>query len=108
MENLQNEQMDQQNQMGSEEMAQQIASQILPDAEWCFQFGEEEPVVFAWSNEDDTEAVFNLTIPAIQGTAASFKCPNTGKTFNIMVRPMSEETKAAREATKAESSSENQ
>jgi hypothetical protein len=97
MENLQNEQTEQQTDLNLGGITEETTMpNILDDAEWCFQFGDEEPVIFAWSNENDTEAVFNLTIPAIEGTAASFKCPTTGKTFNIMVRPMTEETRAAR------------
>ena len=96
MENLTNNQ--EQPMPQQEEMNTQPEANLLPEAEWCFQFDNEEPVIFAWSNENDPEAVFNLTIPAIEGTAASFKCPNTGKMFTLMVRPISPETVNARKA----------
>ena len=99
MENLTNDQNQEMTVPQSEEtFTAQQEPNLLPDAEWCFQFDNEEPVIFAWSNENDPEAVFNLTIPAVEGTAASFKCPTTGRSFTLMVRPISEETVNARKA----------
>jgi hypothetical protein len=69
----------------------------LGQAEWCFQFDNGEPVIFAWSREEGDVGDFVLNVPAIAGTAATFKCPSTGKTFSIVVREMSEETKADRD-----------
>ena len=69
----------------------------LTQAEWCFQFDGEEPIIFAWSKEEGDVGDFVLNIPAIEGTAATFKCPRTSKSFSILVREMSEETKADRD-----------
>jgi len=69
----------------------------ISQAEWCFQFDDNDPVIFAWSKENEEAGDFTLTIPPIAGTAATFKCPNTGKTFSLIVRPMSEETRKNRD-----------
>lgn len=92
MENLENQEME------NTESVNRVNQNVLADAEWCFQFDGEEPIIFAWSNKDEENPVFNLTVPAIEGTAATFKCPNTGKTFSILVRPISQETIQARES----------
>ena len=48
----------QQQDAGSIEVAE---AQPIQDAEWCFQFFNNEPIVFAWSNEGEEAAplVFN-------------------------------------------------
>jgi hypothetical protein len=78
----------------------------LGQAEWCFQFDDGEPVIFAWSREEGDVGDFVLNVPAIAGTAATFKCPSTGKTFSIVVREMSEETKVDRDKMLQEESTE--
>jgi len=80
----------------------------LGQAEWCFQFDDGEPVIFAWSREEGDVGDFVLNVPAIAGTAATFKCPSTGKTFSIVVREMSEETKADRDRMLQEESAESE
>jgi hypothetical protein len=80
------------------EVSQELNQPVTIDqAEWCFQFDGDSPVIFAWSKENEEAGDFNLTIPPVAGTAATFKCPNTGKTFSLLVRPMSEETRRNRE-----------
>jgi len=78
------------------------ATERLTQAEWCFQFDNEEPIIFAWSREEGDVGDFVLNIPAIAGTAATFKCPRTGKNFSLLVREMSEETMADRDRILAE------
>ena len=75
-----------------------LKENILEQAEWCFQFDENDPTVVAWSTKDSDPGDFSILIPAVEGTAAVFKCPETGKTFKILVRPMSELTKKRRDS----------
>jgi hypothetical protein len=44
MENLENQEME------NTESVNQVNQNVLADAEWCFQFDGEEPIIFAWSN----------------------------------------------------------
>jgi hypothetical protein len=66
----------------------------IVDAEWCFQFFNNEPVVFAFSNEDSNSAPLVLQIESIEGRALHFK--QNGMEFKIFPRPISEETKLER------------
>jgi hypothetical protein len=81
-----------------QEKEELLQEKMLDQAEWCFQFDENDPVVFAWSTKESEPGDFSFLIPAVEGTAAVFKCPLTGKTFKIMVRPMSPETKHRRDS----------
>ncbi len=63
-------------------------------AEWCFQFFDNEPVVFAWSEEDEpTDLV--LKISATNNSNIIFD--DKGMKFKLFARPISEETKNLRE-----------
>ena len=67
----------------------------IQDAEWCFQFFDNEPVVFAWGEEDDTEITpLTITLNPIEGEGLSFR--QNGMAFRVFPRPMSEETKQKR------------
>ena len=81
-----------------EEKEEILGEKILDQAEWCFQFDENDPTVFAWSTKDSEPGDFSILIPAVDGTAATFRCPETGKTFKITVRPMSESTRQRRDS----------
>jgi hypothetical protein len=71
--------------------------QIL-DAEWCFQFFDNEPIVFAYSNDGEEASSLTLTIKPEEGQAMSFQ--QNGMNFRIFPRPISDETKLEREKTK--------
>ena len=75
-----------------------LQEKMLEQAEWCFQFDETDPVVFAWSTKDTEPGDISFIIPAVEGTAAVCRCPLTEKTFKILVRPMSNETKHRRDS----------
>ena len=68
--------------------------QSIVDAEWCFQFFNNEPIVFAYSNEGEEAAPLTLTIKPIEGDGMTFQ--QNGMTFKIFPRPISEETKLER------------
>jgi hypothetical protein len=65
----------------------------LKDCEWVFQFDEDEPQVFAWTNEDmdDESPTITFTIDNTEGAYISFKDKKTGKLFKLFARELSEE-----------------
>ena len=84
-----------------EELQQQDAGSIetpevtpIADAEWCFQFFNNEPIVFAWANEGEEAAPLVLQIQPQEGEGLNFQ--QNGMIFRIFPRPITEETKKAR------------
>ena len=70
-------------------------AQPIQDAEWCFQFFNNEPIVFAWSKEGETPAPLVIELKPIENEGLNFQ--QNGMTFRIFPRPISEETKKERE-----------
>lgn len=64
-------------------------------AEWCFQFFDNEPVVFAWAEDQNESGDLILTINPTDSSAITFT--DKGMSFKLFARPMTEETKALRE-----------
>ena len=81
----------QQQDAGSIEIAE---AQPIADAEWCFQFFNNEPIVFAFSNEGEVATTLSLQIEPIENEGLNFQ--QNGMTFRIFPRPISEETKKER------------
>jgi hypothetical protein len=69
----------------------------MEQCEWCFQFDDDEPKVFAWTNEDmeDEEPTVNFTIGNTEGAYVSFT--KDGKRFKLFARELSDEGKQLRE-----------
>jgi hypothetical protein len=70
-------------------------AQPITDAEWCFQFFNNEPIVFAFSNEGEIATPLTLQIQPKDGEGLNFQ--QNGMSFRIFPRPISEETKKERE-----------
>ena len=70
-------------------------AQPIADAEWCFQFFNNEPIVFAWSNEGEEPTPLVLQLQPKDGQGLNFQ--QNGMSFRIFPRPISEETKKERE-----------
>jgi len=66
----------------------------IADAEWCFQFFNNEPIVFAWSNEGEEPVPLTIQLEPIASEGLNFQ--QNGMTFKIFPRPISEETKKQR------------
>lgn len=66
----------------------------ITDAEWCFQFFNNEPVVFAFSNEGEVATPLQMQIEPVEGQGLNFQ--QNGMVFKIFPRPISEETKLER------------
>ena len=66
----------------------------IADAEWCFQFFNNEPIVFAWSNEGEEPAPLVLQLQPVESEGLNFQ--QNGMTFRVFPREISEETKLER------------
>jgi len=66
----------------------------IADAEWCFQFFNNEPVVFAYSQEGEEPAPLVLQVEPVNGQGLTFK--QNGMEFKIYAQPISDETKKDR------------
>jgi hypothetical protein len=76
---------------------QMTPSKKLEQCEWCFQFDDDEPKVFAWTEEDmtDEDPTVTFTIGNTEGAYVSFT--KDGKTFKLFARELTEEGKKLRE-----------
>ena len=72
-----------------------LEAKPIKDAEWCFQFFNNEPIVFAWSNEGEEPSPLVLQLQPKDGEGLNFQ--QNGMSFRIFPRPISEETKKERE-----------
>lgn len=70
---------------------QLISGKKYEECEWCFQFDNDEPHVFAWTNEDmeNEEPQIQFTISNNEHSNITFTHP-TGKVFKIFAREMTE------------------
>lgn len=71
------------------QLEQKNLTPIFP-CEWCFKFGDNEPQVFAATNEkiDDQEPAIRLMLPNTAETTVTFE--DNGKTFTLYCRPLTE------------------
>jgi hypothetical protein len=76
---------------GSVQMEQ---PKIIEDAEWCFQFFNNDPIVFAWQNEGQEPSPLVLQIQPNESDKLTFR--QNGMEFSIFPRPISEESKLER------------
>jgi hypothetical protein len=64
--------------------------EIYSPCEWVVQFDDDEPQVFASTNEGDTdEPEINITLQNTSESHLEFSDTKTGKTFRIYARPKS-------------------
>jgi hypothetical protein len=74
-------------------------AQPIQDAEWCFQFFNNEPIVFAWQEQGVESAPLVLQIEPKDGQGLNFQ--QNGMIFRIFPRPISEESKEQRKKENA-------
>lgn len=74
-------------------------AQKLEQCEWVFQFDDDEPQIFAWTNEDmqDEDPTVTFTISNNKDAYISFTNKETLKRFKLFARELSEEGKKLRE-----------
>jgi hypothetical protein len=92
---MENEQLQSQ---GSVELPKQ---EQIQDAEWCFQFFNNEPVVFGWQGENTPPTPLALQIQPTEGETLTFR--QNGMEFKIFARPITDETKKLRNEQQDES-----
>lgn len=80
--------------------------EMLEQAEWCFQFFDNEPVVFGWTNDDNASS--NLVIELRPTIEDALTFSQNGMNFRIFPREMSEESKRLREEQRQQNASQNQ
>ena len=69
-----------------------LESEKLKNCEWCFQFDEDEPQVFAWTDETDNlneEPKVIFTITNTENSYITFTHKN-GKNFKLFARELSD------------------
>jgi hypothetical protein len=80
-----------------------LSQKKYEDCEWCFQFDEDEPQVFAWTDDDlnkseDPKVIFTIT--NVENSYITFQNGKTGKLFKLFARELSEEGKELRQKQK--------
>ena len=65
----------------------------LEQCEWVFQFDEDEPQIFAWTGDEQPQEdpTVTFTISNTKGAYISFTSKETGKTFRMFARELSEQ-----------------
>jgi hypothetical protein len=76
-----------------------INQEKYDDCEWCFQFDDDEPQIFAWmddelNKEEDPKVMFSIT--NVKDSYINFTHQN-GKVFKLFAREISEQGKELRE-----------
>jgi hypothetical protein len=70
------------------------------ECEWCFQFDEDEPQIFAWTDDEmnkneDPKVIFTIT--NVENSYITFQNGKTGKLFKIFARELTNEGREMRE-----------
>jgi hypothetical protein len=60
--------------------------------EWVFQFDDNEPVVFAWSNDEEEPGEVNISLKGDSSSTLTFIDRDGKKTFKIFAREITEPT----------------
>jgi hypothetical protein len=79
---------------------------MIDQTEWCFQFFDNEPVVFGWTNDDTTSSNLVIELRPTMEDALTFS--QNGMAFKIFPREMSEESKRLREEQRQQNAGQNQ
>ena len=75
-----------------------LAQEKLEQCEWCFQFDEDEPQIFAWTGDNmnkDEEPKVIFTVSNTKNSYITFTHKN-GKSFKLFARELTEEGKQLR------------
>ena len=76
-----------------------LSQKKYEECEWCFQFDEDEPQVFAWTDpemnrDENPKVIFEIT--NVENSYISFTSTETGKTFKIFARELTKDGEAMR------------
>ena len=80
-----------------------LSQKKYEECEWCFQFDEDEPQVFAWTDDDlnkseDPKVIFTIT--NVENSYITFQNGKTGKLVRLFARELSEEGRELRKKQK--------
>ena len=81
----------------------QIPQERWVDCEWCFQFDDGEPQVFAWTDSEiksDENPEVKFTISNTKDSYISFTHSESGKTFKLFSRELTDRGRELREVSK--------
>jgi hypothetical protein len=76
-----------------------LTQEKLEHCEWCFQFDEDEPQIFAWTSDDmnkDEEPKVIFTVSNTKNSYITFTHKN-GKSFKLFARELSDDGRQLRE-----------
>ena len=68
-----------------------LSQKKYEECEWCFQFDEDEPQIFAWTDNEsdkneDPKVIFTIT--NIENSYITFQNGKTGKVFRLFAREL--------------------
>jgi hypothetical protein len=72
----------------------------LKECEWCFQFGEDEPQIFAWTNDEDLDENPTVTFTITNSEDSYITFSKNGNIFKLFARPLSDDGRAMRQTAK--------
>jgi uncharacterized protein YbaA (DUF1428 family) len=78
----------------------------IKQAEWCFQFFDNEPVVFGWTKDESESSNLVIELRPMEDDTLTFQ--QNGMVFKIFPREMTEESKKLREEQKQQNENQNQ
>ena len=81
-------------------------SKEIEQAEWCFQFFDNEPVVFGWTKDEEKSTNLVIELRPVENDTLTFS--QNGMMFKIFPREMTEESKQLREQQKQQNANQNQ
>jgi hypothetical protein len=77
--------------MDEEQIQKVIGVESFNQAEWCFQFDDEDPIVIAWSNDVNEPGELTFMLKANNESRITFQSLDGSKTLRIFARSMSDE-----------------
>ena len=90
----------------NEEQLGSMEYETYNQTEWCFQFFDNEPIVFGWDLDETKSAPMVIELKPQSNNTLTFN--QKGMVFKIFPREMGEETKKLREENKQQNASKNQ
>jgi hypothetical protein len=80
-----------------------LSQKKYEECEWCFQFDEDEPQVFAWTDDElnkseDPKVIFTIT--NVENSYITFQNATSGKLFKLFARELTDEGREMRNKQK--------
>jgi hypothetical protein len=80
-----------------------LSQKKYEECEWCFQFDEDEPQVFAWTDDElnkseDPKVIFTIT--NVENSYITFQNGTSGKLFKLFARELTDEGREMRNKQK--------